>query len=75
MINKKELEQLLDDVKLISKAVKVMGNENDQIKRQYALGLVEDLMNRLYSDLQNLTEKTNDANTRNNWGLFKEYWN
>lgn len=56
MINKKELEPLLDDIKLIAKAVKVMGDENDQIKRKYAMGLVEDLVNRLYQDMEKLKE-------------------
>lgn len=57
MINKKELEPLLDDIKLIAKAVKVMGQENDQLKRAFAMGLVEDLVNRLYADMANLKEK------------------
>lgn len=56
MINPNEMEPILDDVKLIAKACKVMGDENDQIKRKYALGLVEDLVNRLEKDLRKLKE-------------------
>lgn len=56
MITKKECDYLLDDIKLISKAVKVMGQENDQIKRGFAMGLVEDLVNRLYNDMNELKE-------------------
>jgi hypothetical protein len=59
MLNVKELEKLGDDIKLIAKSVKVMGQENDQIKRQYAMGLVEDLVNRLYNDLCELKENQN----------------
>jgi hypothetical protein len=50
-MTKNEYNDLLDDIKLIAKAVKVMGDENDQIKRKYAMGLVEDLVNRLFSDV------------------------
>lgn len=62
MISKNELEPLLDDVKLISKACKVMGDENDQLKRKYALGLVEDLVNRLFHDLEKLVKKEKPKN-------------
>ncbi len=62
MLNVKELEKLGDDIKLIAKSVKVMGQENDQIKRQYAMGLVEDLVNRLYNDLCELKESNENEN-------------
>lgn len=51
MLDKQQYERLLDDIKLISKACKVMGRENDQLKREFALGLVEDLTNRLHNDI------------------------
>ena len=57
MLNIKEIENLLDDIKLIAKSVKVMGQENDQLKRQFALGLVEDLVSRLYNDVEERREK------------------
>ena len=57
MLNIKEIENLLDDIKLIAKSVKVMGQENDQLKRQFALGLVEDLVSRLYNDIEERREK------------------
>ena len=59
MLSLKELEHLHNDMKLIAKAVKVMGQENDQIKRQFALGLVEDLFNNLYRDIDELKDKRN----------------
>jgi len=34
-----------------------MGQENDQVKRQFALGLVEDLFNRLYNDICEMKER------------------
>lgn len=57
MLLKSDKERLLDDIKLIAKAVKVMGDENDQKKREYALGLVSDLVNRLYSDMTEIEDK------------------
>jgi predicted house-cleaning noncanonical NTP pyrophosphatase (MazG superfamily) len=59
MLSIKETERLGDDLKLIAKAVKVMGQENDQIKRAFALGLVEDLFNRLYEDICEMKERKN----------------
>lgn len=47
-------EKLLDDIKLISKAVKIVRDENNPENRKYACGLVEDLVNRLYDDMQDL---------------------
>jgi hypothetical protein len=57
MLSIKEIEKLGDDIKLIAKAVKVMGQENDQVKRQFALGLVQDLVDRLYNDICEFKEK------------------
>ena len=59
MLSIKETERLGDDLKLIAKALKVMGQENDQIKRAFALGLVEDLFNRLHEDIQEMKERKN----------------
>jgi len=61
MLNLKEIEQLGDDIKVIAKAVKVMGQENDQIKRQFAMGLVEDLVNRLYNDICEMKERKSNV--------------
>lgn len=60
MISLKQLERLQNDMKLIAKAVRVMGGENDQIKRQYAMSLVEDLFNNLFSDIQELVGGTGE---------------
>jgi hypothetical protein len=57
MLTPKEIERLGDDLKLVAKAVKVMGQENDQVKRAFALGLVEDLFNRLHEDIQEMKER------------------
>jgi hypothetical protein len=59
MLTPKEMERLGDDLKLVAKAVKVMGQENDQVKRQFALGLVEDLFNRLHEDITDMKERKN----------------
>jgi len=51
MIKKVDYEKILDDLKLIAKASKVVCDENDQIKRSYAFGLLSDLVDRLYTDI------------------------
>lgn len=59
MLSPKEIERLGDDLKLVAKAVKVMYQENDQNKRIFAFGLVEDLFNRLYNDISDMKERKN----------------
>lgn len=61
MLNQQQVESLLDDIKVIAKAVKVMGQENDQNKRQFAMGLVEDLVNHLYNDICEMKEGIRNA--------------
>jgi hypothetical protein len=61
MLTENQIERLGDDLKLVAKAVKVMGQENDQVKRAFALGLVEDLFNRLYNDICDMKEKKNGS--------------
>ncbi|MEK6880628.1 MAG: hypothetical protein AABY22_13510 [Nanoarchaeota archaeon] len=56
MLNPKEIEPLLDDVKLIARACKIACDENDQLKRKYAFGLVNDLVDRLFKDMSLLKE-------------------
>ena len=57
MLTKYDSSKLLDDIKLISKAVKIARDENNQDNRKYACGLIEDLLNRLYSDIVEMTKK------------------
>jgi hypothetical protein len=47
-----EFAPLLDDIKLIAKCAKVVTDENDQIKRQYAFGLLSDLIDRHYYEME-----------------------
>ena len=61
MLTENQIERLGDDLKFVAKAVKVMGQENDQVKRAFALGLVEDLFNRLYNDICDMKEKKNGS--------------
>lgn len=64
MISDKKYNRLLDDIKVIAKSVKIMAQENDKVKRQFILGLVTDLVDRLYNDINNLRElkKEGDKN-------------
>ena len=59
MLTKYDSTKLLDDIKLISKAVKIARDENNQDNRKYACGLIEDLLNRLYNDIVEMTKKIN----------------
>ena len=57
MLNKYDSTKLLDDIKLIAKAVKIAREENNPENRKYACGLVEDLLNRHYNDITEMTKK------------------
>ena len=53
-----DAQKLLNDIKLIAKSVHIARDENNQINRVYACGLTEDLLNRLYNDINEMTEGT-----------------
>ena len=48
--------KLLDDIKIISKSVRIVKEENNPDNRKYACGVVEDLLNRLWNDISEMTE-------------------
>lgn len=56
-LDKKQYEQILDDIKIIAKASKVVCDENDQISRKYAFGLLSDLVDRLYRDTKEMLQE------------------
>ena len=59
-LNRYDMTKVLDDLKLISKAIRVVADENDQTKRLYARGLAQDLLDRLWNDvkeMQDINEK------------------
>ena len=41
---KYDYEKLLDDIKLISKAIRIVRDENDPVNRSLACGLVKDML-------------------------------
>lgn len=57
-INQKSFEILLDDIKLISKSIQIVKEENNPENRKYACSLTEDLVNRLYTDILQLSGKS-----------------
>lgn len=57
MLNKFQYEKILDDLKLITKSVKIIREENNPDNRKYACGLTEDLINRLYRDITEMKDK------------------
>lgn len=56
MFKKYESTKLLDDIKIISKSVKIAKDENNPENRNFACGVVEDLLNRLWNDIEEMTE-------------------
>jgi len=56
-IDKYDFEKLLDDIKLISKSIKIIRDENNPDNRNYACGLANDLISRLFRDIKEMTTK------------------
>lgn len=51
-MEKQNFNEILDDIKLISKAVKIVRDENNPENRKFACSLVNDLVSRLYRDVK-----------------------
>lgn len=54
-LNENSFNTLLDDIKIISKAVKILRDEHNPTSRGYACGLVNDLLLRLSRDVNGIT--------------------
>jgi hypothetical protein len=54
-LNERGFNTLLDDIKIISKAVKILRDEHNPNARQYACNLVNDLLLRLSRDVEETT--------------------
>ena len=47
-----DYEKLLDNLKLISKSIKIIRDENNPENRRFACGLTEDLVDHLFRDIK-----------------------
>jgi hypothetical protein len=54
-LNEKSFNNLLDDIKIISKAVKILRDEHNPNSRVYSCNLVNDLLLRLSRDVEEVT--------------------
>jgi len=72
MLNRYDSTKVLDDIKLIAKAVKIAREENNPQNRVYACGLIEDLLNRLYNDILEMTENNINKQEYDGSGNLKE---
>lgn len=57
MLSPKELNNLVDQLKIIARLSKVVRDEENYEKRKYANLIVEDALNHLVSNLEELREK------------------
>lgn len=53
-LDKYDYEKLLDDLKLISRSMKIVIKEKDTSKREFAGTLAENLMTRLFRDIKEM---------------------
>jgi hypothetical protein len=71
MLEKYDFEKLLDDIKLISKSIKIITDENNPENRKYACSLAEDLVSRLYRDIKEM-HKVVPSNGKGHGGYLKD---
>jgi len=57
MLSIKELDTLIDELKIIARISKIVLTENDYEKRKFAHLIFEDAMNHLINDLVEMKEK------------------
>lgn len=56
MLSQLEFNSLFDQLKHVSKLLKIIRDENNSDNRKFACGLGEDLLNHIYRDLVNISE-------------------
>ena len=56
MFKSYDSQKLADDIKIIAKAIHIARDENNPDNKNYAVGLVENLLNRLANDISEMTE-------------------
>ncbi len=62
-LDKYDYEKLLDDIKLISRAVKIIECENDPDNKKRASNHVSDLLTRLFRDIKEMHEDIDKTKT------------
>jgi len=55
-LDKYDYEKLLDDLKLVSRSIKITVEEKNYIKRKYNALLTDNLMTRLFRDIKEMHE-------------------
>jgi len=56
MFTKYDKQKLLDDMKILSRAIQVVADENNDKKRQYAKELAMDIGCRIINDIEEMTK-------------------
>ena len=55
-LKKYDYQKLVDNLKLISKSIKIIRDENNPDNRRFACGLTEDLVDHLFRDIKEIAE-------------------
>ena len=61
-LNVYDFQKLIDDIKLISRSIKIVVEEDDYTKRKFDALLTENLMTRLFRDIKEMHEIAPDNN-------------
>jgi len=56
LLDKYNYEKLLDDIKLITRSHKIVRDENNKKKRDFASLLTENLLTRLFRDIREMAD-------------------
>jgi len=55
-LNKSDKEKLMHDLKRLNKGIKIIEDEMNEEKRHYIGGMLRDELDRLYLDIEEMTE-------------------
>jgi len=58
-----DYEKLIDNLKLITKSIKIIRDENNPENRRFACGLTEDLVDHLFRDIKEIAGMNKNEHT------------
>lgn len=65
---KRDYERILDDLKIVSKIVKIIRDENNPENKKFTCSLAEDVINRIFRDVKEVYDATHPQNDTTSYG-------
>jgi len=65
---KRDYERILDDLKIVSKIIKIIRDENNPENKRFTCSLAEDVINRIFRDVKEVYDATQSPNDNTSYG-------